>query len=63
MHQVFNDRSVLFLGCDPDREEYKNFFQKFAVNSKVECQKLPEFDSYAIFLCVFYSGFIINMFI
>lgn len=35
MRQVFNDRSVLFLGCDPAREEYKNFFQKFAVNAKV----------------------------
>ena len=35
MRQVFNDRSVLFLGCDPVRTEYKNFFQKFAVNAKV----------------------------
>ena len=35
MRQVFNDRSVLFLGCDPLRTEYKNFFQKFAVNAKV----------------------------
>ncbi|KAJ7374341.1 60S acidic ribosomal protein P1 [Desmophyllum pertusum] len=36
MRQVFNDRSVLFLGCDPDRKEYKNFFQKFAVNAKMK---------------------------
>ena len=36
MRQVFNDRSVLFLGCDPARTEYKNFFQKFAVNAKVK---------------------------
>lgn len=35
MRQVFNDRSVLFLGCDPNREEYKKFFQKFAVTAKV----------------------------
>lgn len=41
MRQVFNERSVLFLGCGPRREEYKNFFQKFAVNAKVECLKLP----------------------
>ena len=36
MHKVFDDRSVLFLGCDPNRAEYKNFFQKFAVNAKVK---------------------------
>lgn len=35
MQQIFNERSVLFLGCDPERPEYKNFFEKFAVHSKV----------------------------
>lgn len=35
MHQIFNTRSVLFLGCDPERPEYKGFFQKFAVHAKV----------------------------
>ena len=40
MHQVFNDRSVLFLGCDPARAEYKNFFQKFAVTAKVKYSNL-----------------------
>ncbi|XP_073247828.1 uncharacterized protein [Porites lutea] len=37
--QVFNDRSVLFLGCDPNREEYKKIFQKFAVNAKMKHYK------------------------
>jgi len=41
MRQVFNDRSVLFLGCDPARTEYKNFFQKFAVDAKVKQLNLP----------------------
>ena len=35
MYQIFNERSVLFLGCDLYRPEYKSFFQKFAVNAKV----------------------------
>lgn len=35
MHRIFNERSVLFLGCDLHRQEYKSFFQKFAVNAKV----------------------------
>ncbi|XP_044172563.1 uncharacterized protein LOC114963820 isoform X2 [Acropora millepora] len=34
MRQLFNERSILFLGCDPNREEYMNFFRKFAVNAK-----------------------------
>ncbi|XP_015766245.1 PREDICTED: tyrosine-protein kinase Fer-like isoform X3 [Acropora digitifera] len=32
--QLFNERSILFLGCDPNRVEYMNFFRKFAVNAK-----------------------------
>ncbi|XP_073233665.1 uncharacterized protein [Porites lutea] len=35
MHRIFNERSVLFLGCDLHRQEYKSFFQKFAVNAKM----------------------------
>ena len=34
MRQLFNERSILFLGCDSNRVEYMNFFQKFAVNAK-----------------------------
>ena len=45
MQQIFNERSVLFLGCDPERPEYKNFFQKFAVNAKVDSSwNLQEFE-------------------
>ena len=36
MRRVFNDRSVLFLGCDPNREEFKGIFEKFAVSAKVQ---------------------------
>lgn len=43
MRQIFNDRSVLFLGCDSNREEYKKIFQKFAVGAKVKHYK---FETY-----------------
>ena len=50
--QLFNERSILFLGCDPNRVEYMNFFRKFAVNAKEvnyasitgETATLPEID-------------------
>ncbi|CAH3188203.1 unnamed protein product [Porites lobata] len=35
MHRIFNERSVLFLGCDLHRQDYESFFQKFAVNAKM----------------------------
>ena len=35
MRRIFNERSVLFLGCDANRPEYKSFMQKFAVGAKV----------------------------
>ncbi|XP_022778484.1 uncharacterized protein LOC111320055 [Stylophora pistillata] len=43
MQQIFDERSILFLGCDPERTEYKNFFQKFAVNAKMKHYK---FETY-----------------
>ena len=45
MRQVFDDRSVLFLGCDPAHTEYKNFFKKFAVNAKVMYPNLSILNS------------------
>ena len=35
MRQLFNERSILFLGCDPNRVEYMNFFREFVVSAKV----------------------------
>ncbi|XP_019615063.1 PREDICTED: uncharacterized protein LOC109462867 [Branchiostoma belcheri] len=32
--QLFNERSVLFLGCDPDQPLYSSALQRFAENSK-----------------------------
>lgn len=66
MQQIFNERSVLFLGCDPERPEYKNFFQKFAVNAKVDsCWNLQELVV-IFFTCVFtlhQISFEIDMFV
>ncbi|XP_068731509.1 uncharacterized protein [Montipora capricornis] len=39
MRRLFNERSILFLGCDPNRDEYKNFFRKFVVSSKLKHYK------------------------
>ncbi|XP_044172268.1 uncharacterized protein LOC122956648 [Acropora millepora] len=39
MRQLFNERSILFLGCDPNREEYINFFRKFAVSAQMKHYK------------------------
>ena len=41
MRQLFNERSILFLGCDPNREEYIKFFRKFAVSAQVNYASLP----------------------
>ena len=41
MRQLFNERSILFLGCDPNREEYINFFRKFAVSTQVNYASFP----------------------
>ncbi|XP_015774992.1 PREDICTED: uncharacterized protein LOC107353184 [Acropora digitifera] len=39
MRQLFNERSILFLGCDPNREEYMNIFRKFAVSAQMKHYK------------------------
>lgn len=41
MRQLFNERSILFLGCDANQEEYINFFRKFAVSAQVNYASLP----------------------
>ncbi|XP_067026413.1 uncharacterized protein [Acropora muricata] len=39
IRQLFNERSILFLGCDPNRVEYMNFFRKFAVSAQMKHYK------------------------
>ena len=41
MRQLFNERSILFLGCDPNREEYMSVFRKFAVSAQVNYASFP----------------------
>ena len=41
MRQLFNERSILFLGCDPNREEYMNIFRRFAVSAQVNYASFP----------------------
>ena len=50
MHRIFNERSVLFLGCDLHRQEYKSFFQKFAINAKVYTTNWGDKWKFASFL-------------
>ena len=54
MRQLFNERSILFLGCDPNREEYINFFRKFAVSAQVNYASLPNerYHATGIFPCL-----------
>ena len=35
IRRIFNERSVLFLGCNPSHPVYQNFLSKFAVKAKV----------------------------
>ena len=59
MRKIFNERSILFLGCDPERPEYKNFFQKFAVNAKVDsCWNLQSSRWFSsLYLHVYFTSY------